>query len=61
VSIESDNLLAAYTLSKVLKCDRELAARIINQLDELGWELREYKYNMTPERWEQMGERQVNP
>lgn len=52
-----DDEVAAYVLSKVLGCDRERARWIISQLDEEGWELREYKYHMTPARWEQMAER----
>lgn len=66
MSIESDNEIAAYILRKVLEeagigISRDLSLSIMLRLDEVGWELREYKYNMTPERWQQMGERQVNP
>lgn len=61
MSIEFDNELAAYILSKVVNCDRELARSFIEELDELGWELRQYKYYTTPDRWQQMADRQVNP
>lgn len=47
---------AVYILSKVLRCDKEKAEKIILGLAEQGWELREYKYHMTPARWNQMAE-----
>lgn len=51
-----DDIIAAYILSKVLKCDRELAKGIISDLAKEGWELREFKYHMTESRWAQMAE-----
>lgn len=61
MSIEQDNQLAAHILNKVLSCGKEMAEEVIEHLDFLGWELRQYKYHMTPERWKQMADEQANP
>jgi hypothetical protein len=56
-----DDEVAAYVLRKTLfkagiGLSKELSLLVISELAEEGWELREYKYHMTPARWQQMSE-----